>query len=128
MIGIIPTGFIGIGKIELSCTFPCLEYMIGISLIDLSMKIDSTINKSTNDIMKMNTPTALLAPARLEYTWLDIPATIDANINTDTPLVMPFSVMRSPNQRIIIAPTLRQNVVSNTIPIFAVSMTLPPNR
>ena len=52
MIGIIHTGFIGIGRIELSCTFPFLAYMIGISFVDFKMNIDNQIN--TNTIININ--------------------------------------------------------------------------
>ena len=52
MIGIIHTGFIGIGNIELSCTLPFLAYMIGISFTDFNINIDNTIK--TNTIININ--------------------------------------------------------------------------
>ena len=67
MIGIIHTGFIGIGSIELSCTLPFLAYMIGISLTDFNMYIDNIISTNTITNMKINIHITLDVPEKLPY-------------------------------------------------------------
>jgi hypothetical protein len=98
MIGIIPTGFIGIGMIELSCTLPFLAYMIGISLIDFNIKIDNIISPNISTNINTNIPHIFHVDEKLQYTLCVIPATIDEKINIDIPLDTPFSVINSHNR------------------------------
>jgi hypothetical protein len=65
MIGIIHTGFIGIGKIELSCTLPFLAYMIGISFIDFNMNIDRIIKAKTIININNNIHPIFVVPEKL---------------------------------------------------------------
>jgi hypothetical protein len=68
MIGIIPTGFIGIGRNDDSCTLPLLEYIIGISFIDFRMKIERNTNQRTITNINTITPHILVEPETSPYT------------------------------------------------------------
>ena len=61
IIGIIPTGFIGIGSEDDSSTFHLLAYTIGISLVDLSINMDNNTKPSTITSIKTITHRKLLA-------------------------------------------------------------------
>ena len=124
MIGIIHTGFIGIGKIELSCTLPFLAYMIGISFTDFSMNIDNTIKTNTIISINNNIHHILVVPEKLQYTLCVIQATIDEKISIDIPLAIHFSVINSHNRINITEPTVIASAANINVPAD-VSITFP---
>lgn len=81
-----------------------------------------------NTTMKMRTPSLSDADWSDHAICVTIPATIEAKIRRETPLVTPFSVSTSPNQSIIIAPTASTNAPNSTIVRLPVSITPPPKR
>ena len=58
------------------------------------------------------TPKKFCEPAMLAYIFWVIPDTIDANINNDVPLEIPFSVISSPIHINITDPTVIVNAVA----------------
>jgi hypothetical protein len=68
MIGTIPTGFIGIGNNDDCCAFHCFAYIIGISFIDLIIRIDRRTSTSTIINMKAIIPQTLVDDETLPYT------------------------------------------------------------
>lgn len=127
MIGTIPTGFNGIGSVDVSCTFPCLAYTTGISFCDLRMNIVNKMRPNTTTSIKAATPPALADHPILVDTCWTIPDTIDAKIKNDTPFPIPFSVIISPKYINNNEPIVRANADISTVPIV-VSITLPPKR
>jgi hypothetical protein len=125
IIGIIPTGLSGIGRIDVCSTFPFFAYTIGISLVDLRMKIDKKINTNTMISMKNNIPRKSPAPqAKFPYTFCVIPATIDEKINNDTPFDIPFSVISSPNRITNIDQVIIANALNRTV-LIEIAITFP---
>ena len=126
MIGIIHTGFIGIGKIELSCTLPFLAYMIGISFIDFNMNIDRIIKAKTIININNNIHPIFVVPEKLPYTLCVIQATIDEKISIDIPLAIHFSVINSHNRINNTEPIVIANAANIKVPA-EVSITFPHN-
>jgi len=112
---------------ELSCTLPFLAYIIGSSLVDLSIKIESTIRTSINRIIKMNIHNKLLVPDRFPYTLWVIHATIDENINIDIPFETHFSVINS-HSRINKTHQTVIAIADNNRVVIDVSITLPHSK
>jgi len=83
--------------------------MMGISLVDFSINIDS--NTRTKTIININNVihTILEALETLTDTCCVIPATIEENISIDTQLATPYSVISSQSRTNKIA----QNVIAN---------------
>lgn len=95
--------------------------------MDLRMKMESNINPSTMMSMNKMTPIMLSELATLEYIFWVIPETMDAKINNEVPLEIPFSVINSP----IRISNTDHTVIVNAVAIKlngAVLMTLPPRR
>ena len=126
MIGIIQTGFIGIGSIELSCTLPFLAYMIGISLVDFRMNIDKMISTNTITNININIHMILDVPEKLPYILCVIHATIDEKINIDIPLAIHFSVINSHIHINNTEPIVMVSAASINVP-NDVSIAAPPN-
>jgi hypothetical protein len=124
MIGIIHTGFIGIGNIELSCTLPFLAYMIGISFTDFRMNIDNTISTNTITSININIHHRLVVHEKLPYTLCVIQATIDEKISIDIPLAIHFSVINSHNHINNTEPIVIADAANIKVPA-EVSITFP---
>jgi hypothetical protein len=126
MIGTIPTGFIGIGRMLDCCTFPLLVYITGISLVDLRMNIESNISTNTIATINNNTYIQLLPPDKLLYHFWNIPETIEAKINNEIPFETHFSVISSQSHISHTAPTVSTNATNNTV-VISVDTALPPS-
>lgn len=69
----------------------------------------------------------LSVEAKLPYIFWVIPATMDAKINKETPLEIPFSVISSPIRIKRTEPTVITKAESIRVP-GSVGITLPPNK
>jgi hypothetical protein len=91
----------------------------------LRIKIDNTIRPITITSIKTRRDTIHIIPspeAILPENCVTIPAIIPAKIRRDDPLVIPFSVIISPINTIIIDHTAKTNAVSNTVAQDVVSI------
>ena len=100
--------------------------MIGISLIDLRIKIDINTNKSTTINITMIIIGILLELEISQYALFVIHETIDAKIKREIPLLIPFSVINSPIHIRSTLHTVIANAAKRTVD-RSVLIIFPPN-